>query len=181
LLKEYNSDRLYAEVFDNDPRVIEMYTEMEARERRPSSDFRETLAFMKAKRKSLAVVSEVMGIQGTLTVSASLRAHDLITFFDEIITPGGRFTPEGRLLDEHTFAGTTKKDGTIYDRVAKYLESQGILEGQKAMVGDDPKQDIEFAKKHGFVTVQYNGIIDRGKTAQADFIISRWSDLKGLL
>ncbi len=181
LLKEYNRDKLYVEVFDNDPVVIEMYAEMEARERKPSEDFRATLEYMKAKKKSLAVVSEVMGTQGTLTISASLRAHGLLGFFDEIITPGGRFTPEGTLLDETTFAGTTKKDGSIYERLASYLKSHQIHGGQRAMVGDDPKQDIEQAKKYGFVTIQYCGIIDRGKAEQADLMVKRWSDLKELL
>jgi FMN phosphatase YigB (HAD superfamily) len=181
LLKEYNRDRLYKEVLDDDPAVIDLYAEMEAVERRPPGDLKATLEYMKQKGKSLSVVSEVSGIKGTLTVSASLRAHHLLGLFDEIITPAGRFTPEGRLLDEDAFAGSSKKDGTIYERLGHYLDSEGIHAGQRAMVGADPKLDVEFAKKCGFVAIQYAGVIDRGRTEDADYWLTSWSELPGLL
>ncbi len=181
LLKEYNRERFYAEVFDNDPDVIGMYAEMEATERRPPDDLKAALEYLKRKGKSLSVVSEVSGIKGTLTVSASLRAHHLLGLFDEIITPAGRFSPEGKLLDENAFAGSSKKDGTIYERLAVYLDSEGIHAGQRAMVGDDPKLDVDLAKKYGFITIQYTGVIDRGRTEKADYLLTRWSELPELL
>jgi FMN phosphatase YigB (HAD superfamily) len=181
LLKEYNRDRLYTEVFDDDPAVIDLYAEMEALERRPPDDLKAALEYLKRKKKSLSVVSEVSGVKGTLTVSASLRAHPLLGLFDELITPAGRFTPEGKLLDETAFAGATKKDGTIYERLAVYLDSKGIHAGQRAIVGDDPKLDVEYAKRCGFVTIQYTGVIDRGRTDKADYLLARWSELPGLL
>ncbi len=181
LLKEYNRDKLFAEVFDSDPKVIELYAEMEARERKPPEDLKATLEYMKSRHKTLAVVSEVLGKQGAQTITSSLRANGLIGLFDELITPSGRFTREGELTDEGAFSGTTKKDGSIYERLAKYLDGRGLPAGQRAMVGDDPKQDVEQAKKYGFLTIQYSGIVDRGKSEEADVAISRWSDLKSLL
>ncbi len=181
LLKEYNRDRFHAEVLDNDPVAIGKYAEMEAKERKIPEDLKGALEYLKAKKKSLSVVSEVSGIKGTLTVSASLRAHGLAGLFDEIITPAGRFTPEGKLLDGNAFAGATKKDGTIYERIAEYLDSRNIRAGQRAMVGDDPKLDVEFAKKCGFVAIQYAGVIDRGRSEKADYFLTSWADLKQLL
>ena len=181
LLKEYNRDRFLAEVFDNDPDAIDLYAEMEAIERKPPEDLKGALEYLKRKGKSLSVVSEVFGVKGTLTVSASVRAHRIIGLLDEIITPAGRFTPDGKLLDETAFTGTSKKDGTIYERIGVYLDSKGIRAGQRAMVGDDPKLDVEFAKKWGFVTIQYTGVIDRGGSDKADYSLARWSDLPKLL
>ncbi len=181
LMKEYNRERLHAEVFDNEPAAIEMYAEMEARERKPPEDLRAALEYLKSKHKELAVVCEVSGIDGVMTISASLRVNDLTGLFSELISPAGRFTPAGRLIDQQPFAGSFKKDGTLYGRLASYLDSRGIPRGKRAMVGDDPKLDVGFAKVHGFETIQYTGLIDRGRNPEADFYIGRWSELLKLL
>lgn len=178
LLKEYNRERLHAEVFDNDPRAIAMYAEMEARERKPAAELEGALKFLKAKGKQLAVVSEVTSLEGTLAITAFLRANELVGLFDEMITPAGRFAPDGRLLDEGGFKGSTKKEGTIYERLASYLDAKNIRAGNRAMIGDDPKLDIEYAKRLGFVTVLYKGIVDRGKGEYADLVITDWSGLR---
>lgn len=181
LLKEYNRDRLYAEVFRGDQEAIRLYGEVEARERKPPSDLKESLEYMKSKGRSLTVVSEVMGGQGTMTISESLRLNGTLPLFDEVITPSGRFTLRGKLIDESGFVGTTKKDGSIYASLARYLDGGSFPKGTRAIIGDDPKQDIEQAKRHGFVAIQYSGIVDRGNTGGADFLISRWADIKALL
>ncbi len=181
LMKEYNRERLHAEVFDNDPAAIEMYARMEAKERQPPEDLREALSYFKTKNKELTVVSEVSGVEGTMTISSSLSANGLSSFFRELISPAGRFTPAGSLIDQQPFLGSFKKDGTLYERLASYLDSRGISPGRRAMIGDDPKLDVGFAKSHGFVTVQYTGLIDRGKSPEADFYLARWSDLPRLL
>ncbi len=181
LMKEYNRDRLHAEVFENDPAVIRMYAEMEARERKPPEHLRAALGYIRSKGKELAVVSEVSGVEGTMTISASLKANDLAEFFSDLISPAGRFAPDGRLIDQSPFQGSFKKDGSLYERLASYLDSRGIHAGKRAMVGDDPKMDIGFAKNNGFVTVQYTGLIDRGRSPEADFYLARWSDLPDLL
>lgn len=177
LLKEYNRDRMYDEVFDDDQKAIELYSEMEAMERKVPPDLKGTLEHLESKGWTAAVVSEVVGIQGTMTISASLRLNGLAPLFAEIITPSGRFSTAGQLIDEETFKGSTKKDGSIYRRLAGYLDAAGIIRGRRAMVGDDPKQDIELAKAEGFITIQYCGIIDRGKSEMADLVIKSWSEL----
>jgi hypothetical protein len=181
LMKEYHRDKMLAEVFDDDPAAKALYTKMEARERLPPEDTREGLGCLKSTGKALAIVSEVLGTQGARTVSDSMNAHGLEGYFEEIITPSGRFTLQGALIEEGGFSGATKKDGTMYDRLAGYLDSRGFGAGRRAMIGDDPKLDVEFSKKRGFVAIQYCGILDRGRSEAADFRMSSWSEICRLL
>jgi FMN phosphatase YigB (HAD superfamily) len=181
LMKEYHRDEMLAKVFDDDPGAKALYSEMEAKERRPPADAKVGLRCLKSHVKAMAVVSEVIGAQGAATVSSSLVAHGLDRYFEEIITPSGRFDLRGRLVSEGGFAGATKREGTIYDKLAAYLGTRGIVVERGAMVGDDPRLDVELAKRRGFVTIHYRGIIDRGKTDQADYTIGSWSEVCGLL
>ncbi len=176
LLKEYNRERMNAEVFDNDPRTLELYGEMEARERKPSAGLDVALKFLNGGGKRLSIVSEVTSTEGALSIAAFLRVNGFAGLFDEMITPAGRFTPAGKLLDD-AFRGATKKDGVLYARLSEYLDSKRIGAQQRAMIGDDPKLDIELAKKYGFVTIQYRGIIDRGESEHADYVIADWREL----
>jgi len=181
LLKEYNRDRMNAEVFGGDPRVIELYEEMEARERRPSADLRGALTALNGKGKRLTVVSEVTSSSGAKSIVDFLRAHELAPFFEEIVTPVGRLSNDGTLLAEEPFKGTTKKDGMLYERLRTYLNSKAVPQNATAMVGDDPKLDVEQSKKQGFVAIQYTGIIDRGSSTQADLVAKTWTDLANSL
>lgn len=56
------------------------------------------------------------------------------------------------------------------------LEGYG-LSGGAAKVGDAPVLDIANANLRGFVTVQYTGIMDRGVSPMADYVIDDWSNL----
>jgi phosphoglycolate phosphatase-like HAD superfamily hydrolase len=181
LMKEYHRDEMLAKVFDDDPRAKALYAEMEAQERRPPVDLKVGMECLKSHGKTMSVVSEVIGTQGALTVSSTLRAHGLTGYFEELITPSGRFSPSGEFLGEGGFVSSTKKEGTLYDKLAAYLDSRGIGPGKRAMVGDDPKLDVEFYKGRGFVSVQYSGIVDRGKSDHADHIITSWSEICKLL
>ncbi len=177
LLKEYNRERFHAEVFDNDPRAIRMYAEMEAKARMSSPGLADALKVLNRRKKHLSVVSEVASVDGTLAITAFMQVNGILGLFDEMITPAGRFAPQGKLLDEAPFKGATKKEGTIYIRLANYLDSKGIRASERAMIGDDPKLDIDLAKQQGFVTVQYRGIVDRGRAEHADLVISKWQEL----
>lgn len=181
LMKEYNRERLHSEVFDNDPRAIEMYAELECTERRPPEGLKEALHELKARGKTLAVVSEVSSVSGTRNLAHYLAVHGIDSLFGEIITPAGRFALNGALLDGETFKGTNKKEGTIYSRIASYLDSKGIPGGRRAMVGDDPKMDVDASSKYGFVTVLYKGILDRGQAEHADVVIPDWKELRTYL
>jgi phosphoglycolate phosphatase-like HAD superfamily hydrolase len=181
LMKEYHRDEMLAKVFDDDPRAKALYAEMEARERRPPDDLKVGLECLMSHGKTMSVVSEVIGAQGAMTVGSTLRAHGLTGYFEEVVTPSGRFSPTGEFLGEGGFVGSTKKEGTLYDRLAAYLDSRGIGPGKRAMVGDDTKLDVEFSKKRGFVSVQYTGIIDRGRSVHADYTLASWSEICKLL
>lgn len=181
LMKEYNRERLHSEVFDNDPKAIEMYAELECTERRPPEGLKEALQGLKGRRKALAVVSEVSSVSGTQNVAHYLAVHGIDRLFEEIITPAGRFALNGALLDGESFKGSNKKEGTIYARIASYLDSKGFPGGKRAMVGDDPKLDIDASAKYGFVTVLYKGIVDRGQAEHADVVVSNWKLLQNYL
>ncbi|MDV3292755.1 MAG: hypothetical protein LYZ70_00615 [Nitrososphaerales archaeon] len=178
LMKEYNRERLNAEVFGNDPKAIEMYAELECTERRPPDGMKEALLGLKERRKTLAVVSEVSSVSGAQNVAHYLDVHGVGGLFDEIITPAGRLAMDGAMLDDKTFEGSNKKEGTIYARLAAYLDSKGVSAGRRAMVGDDPNLDVTASKRHGFVGVYYTGVVDRGKSEQADLVISDWRQLR---
>ncbi len=177
LLKEYDRGKMNSEVFDDDPQAIALYAEMETQERKPSEGVREALRSLKQSGRSLSVVSEVTSMSGAMSIVGFLRVHGLAPLFDELITPVGRLKPDGEMRQEAPFKGATKKDGLIYEKLREYLDSKEISAGQTAIVGDDPKLDVEQSKRFGFFTVQYTGVIDRGRSSQADMVIDRWSEL----
>jgi len=181
LMKEYNRERLNSEVFGNDPQAVKLYGEMEIKERRPTDGLKEALRYLKSGGKALAVVTEVSSLSGVKNIPAFLKVHGLTGLFGEIISPAGRFTEDGELLDGVTFQGSNKKEGTIYERLASYLDSKGVPPGRRAMVGDDPKLDVEASKKYGFVAINYTGVLSRGRTGQADLTISDWRELTAAL
>lgn len=177
LMKEYNREKLNTEVFGGDPKAIKLYGEYEIRERRPTDGLREALLYLKGRGKTMAIVTEVSSVSGVQGVAAFLKVHGLTGLFSEIISPAGRLTESGELVDSTTFSGSNKKEGTIYQRLASYLDAKGIGSQARAMVGDDPKNDIEASKKYGFFTILYGGVLDRGQSDLADMVIRSWKEL----
>jgi|FaiFalDrversion3_1042247.scaffolds.fasta_scaffold00267_1 FMN phosphatase YigB (HAD superfamily) len=181
LVKEYYLEKLEREVFDNDRDAIELYYELEAKAKEPPTDLKEGLNHLRERGIECVVVSEVSSVQGVLNLIKFLRHHDLKDYFSEIITPAGRFTTFGELLDEHGFKGANKKSGEIYDRLLKYLWERRIPVTRAVIIGDDPEQDIKQAKIRGFKTIQYTGLIDRGRSGFEDYVINSWKKIKEIL
>ncbi len=181
LVKEYYLERLEVEVFDNEREAIELYYELEAKAKESPNDLKIGLAHLKSRDIECAVISEVSSKTGTLNLIRFLRYHGLAEYFAEIITPAGRFSPSGDLLDEHHFWGANKKTGEIYDRLLTYLRGKGLIISRCAIIGDDPEQDIRQAKLRGFKTIQYCGIVNRGRTELADYVIDSWSQIKEII
>jgi len=174
-LKQYARDRIYREVLDGDSVAIRLYEEGEAGGFTSAKGVWEAFRKLKMRGTAVAVVSETSQPAAALAIVRFLRGHSLRDFVEEIITPAGRFTPEGNLAGPE-FAGKTKKDGTIYDELRSYLARRGFGAGESAIIGDDPVLDIANAKARGLVTVQYRGIVDRG-VSDADYVIDDWSEL----
>lgn len=114
-----------------------------------------------------------------MAIARFLRVHGLEGLFGDIITLVGRFGVDGRLIDGR-FVGATKKSGTIYDVLKSFLLEQGVSAPEGVMVGDDPLLDVEHAKLRGFMGIQYTGVVDRGRSKLADYVIENWEQFPDL-
>ncbi|MDA4128575.1 MAG: hypothetical protein OK422_03870 [Thaumarchaeota archaeon] len=175
LLKQYAKERVYSEVLENDRRAIQLFEEKERNGFTPTEGLGELLTKLRDSDVSVAVVSESASLPAVMVIARFLSQHDLGRYFRELITPAGRFSVSGVLLDER-FVGKTKKDQTIYDTLRAYLEEQNFRISECAMVGDDPVLDVEYAKLRGFAAIQYTGVIDRGYSTMADYIVDNWNE-----
>jgi len=175
-LKQYARARIYSEVLGGDPDAARHFEEGEARGFSTARGVGEALARLGVGGIPVSIVSESSSSEATLAILRFLRVHGLIGSITDIITPAGRFGTGGN-LEGPEFVGKTKKEGTIYDQLALHLRGRGISTGEAAIVGDDPVLDIAKAKSRGFVAVQYVGIVNRGVSPLADYVIDDWSKL----
>lgn len=180
LLKEYSRDRIYKEVFDGDEEVVRLYEAKEKRAILLADGFDSALNYLRRKSTPMAIVSEASSISGVFTVIRVLKNHSLEHYFEEVITPAGRFGLDEKILDR-SFEGANKKTGSIYQKLSYYLGTKGIMTENAAIIGDDPVFDINHAKEKGFKTIQYCGIIDRGRTNRADHVLNHWSEISHIL
>jgi hypothetical protein len=179
-LKQYARETFYREVFDDERRAIELYEAKEVKGFGEAAGVDKALALLKSRHIGTAIVSESGSVIAAQTVARYLSAHRLTSFFQEIITPAGRFSVEGELVDA-SFKGATKKDGTIYGKIRDHLKTKGIASEAAAIIGDDPQLDCGHARPYGFYTVQYLGVLDRGGSEQADFAMRDWSEIASIL
>ena len=175
-LKQYARDRIYTEVLDDDRRAVELFEAKEVRGFAMAEGVEAALRLLQSKTVAVAIVSESASIAAALTVSRYLGTDGLDQYFQEIITPAGRFSVDGQLLDP-TFVGATKKSGKIYEKIQEYLKTRRIPSSSAAIIGDDPLLDVEQARRYGFVTIQYVGVIDRGGSEKADYALRDWREI----
>ena len=179
-LKQYAREAFYRDVFDDERRAIELYEAKEVKGFGEAPGVEQALALLKSRNIGAAIVSESGSLIAAQTVARYLRTHGLTPYFQEIITPAGRFSVDGELVDA-SFKGATKKAGTIYAKIRDYLATQGIPSSAAAIIGDDPQLDCGHASPYGFYTVQYLGVLDRGGSEQADFAMRDWSEIDQIL
>ena len=179
-LKQYARERVDAEVFDGDRRAIELFEKKEVLAFAIPPNVEEGLTRLNDASVECAIVSESANLIGVQVIARFLQLRGFGRYFREIMTPAGRFNLECRLLDD-SFVGATKKAGTIYRQIKSYLQSRGIATQSAAIIGDDPQLDVEHAKPHGFVTVQYVGVIDRGGSEHADITLTDWKEIGKIL
>lgn len=175
-VKQSARSRIYSEVLDNNVEAVRLFEKGEVRGFTPAKGIKPVLDWLKKNGTSPTIVSESSENAATVAITRFLDVHGLSDFIGEIITPAGRFRFNGELVGSE-FVGKTKKAGTIYDELKAYLRKLGTSSEEAAIVGDDPLLDIANAKLRGFVTIQYTGIINRGPTAMADYVIDDWSRL----
>ena len=124
-------------------------------------------------------MKKTLGPVGTDNVSRFLKERGLCRYFKELITPQGKINLEDDSIDPK-YKGFTKKEGTLYDVLARELKEHGIETHEAVMVGDKPETDIDPAHDRGFKTIQYKGFIDLGES-KADLVIHSFVELKEIL
>jgi len=179
-LKQYARDRIYTEVLDGDRYAVELFEAKEVAGIAMAEGVDTALARLQRKGVAAAIVSESASRAAAETVARYLRAHALSQYFQDLITPAGRFSVDGHLLDR-TFVGATKKAGSLYGRIRQHLDAKGIPSSSAAIIGDDPLLDVEQAAPCGFVTIQYVGVIDRGVSETADYVLTDWRELERIV
>jgi FMN phosphatase YigB (HAD superfamily) len=175
-VKQYARSRIYSEVLDGDPDAVRLFEEGEAKGLSPAKGVGPALALLREHGIPVSMVSESSSLEATLAILRFLRAHGLMDSIVDVITPAGRFGIEGN-PEGTEFVGKTKREGAIYDQLGVHLRSLGIATKEAAIMGDDPVLDIANAKSRGFLTIQYIGIVNRGISPYADYVIDDWSRL----
>jgi FMN phosphatase YigB (HAD superfamily) len=175
-VKQYARDRVYSEVLDSDPEAVRLFDEGEARGFSAAKGLEPALARLRDRGAVVSIVSESTRVEAALAIVRFIGAHSLGGYIADVITPAGRFGPGGG-PEGREFVGKTKRDGSIYKALMAHLQARGVQAGAAVMVGDDPELDVRNSKEWGFVTVQYTGIVDRGRSPAADYVIDAWSEL----
>lgn len=179
-LKQYARDRIYEEVFDDDRKADELFDAKEVRGLGVPEGVEDALRLLQSKKVAVAIVSESASVAAMQTISRFLRVRGLSPYVEDIITPVGRFDVDGELLDS-SFVGATKKSGTIYEKIRQSLQTRHIPASSAAIIGDDPLLDVEHARRCGFVTVQYVGVLDRGGSEHADYALTDWKGIENII
>ena len=179
-LKQYARDTIYSDVFDGDADAIERYKAKEVEGFGVPEGVGDALALLRDTGIPAAVVSESGSETAIQAIVRYMRIRGFSQYFEEIIAPAGRYSVDGELLDS-SFAGATKKAGTIYEKIRDYLAAKGIPPSSAAIIGDDPHLDGAQAKRYGFVTIQYTGVIDRGGSEKADIALADWREFGPIL
>ncbi|MHB8869476.1 MAG: HAD family hydrolase [Thermoleophilia bacterium] len=181
-IKEGHRDEIHSYVLDDDPRSIQLFSEMEQVHLDMGAGLVDALEYLRGQGVELQVVSEMkktLGPVGTDIVSRFLKSRGLVEYFRELITPQGKIDLIDETVDSR-YVGFTKESGTIYDVLAAELAERGITPEEAVMVGDKPATDIDPAHERGFKTIQYTGFVDLGPS-QADLRIDSFAELKTVL
>ena len=182
LIKEGHRDEIHRFVLDDDPEAIALFSDLEQELLDMGDGLEEALEYLQAQGIELQVVSEMkktLGPVGTDIVSKFIKRRGLVKYFKELVTPQGKINLENETVDLR-YKGHTKKDGTLYDVLARELKDQGIETHEAVIIGDKPETDIDPAHDRGFRTIQYKGFIDLGES-KADVVIQSFKELKTIL
>ena len=179
---ERHKTELIEYLFDGNEEAARAFLEVEQEYLRLAPGAKEALACLRDQGMRLSVVTAAKSTLGPIekaTEVTFLRRHDVLQYFDEVVTPLGRLRLSDGAVDER-YRGTSKEEGTIYDVLVEDLASIGIEPSEGLMMGDKEWTDIAPAKQRGLKTILYAGYICRGPTA-ADAVAHRFSELKEIV
>jgi len=181
-IKEGHRDEIYSFVLDDEPEAIELFSQKEQELLDMAEGLEDALEYLQNQGIELQVVSEMkktLGPVGTDIVSRFLQRRGLVKYFSELVTPQGKINLIDHTVDTK-YKGHTKKEGSLYDVLARELRERGIEPHEAVMVGDKPETDINPAHDRGFKTIKYTGFIDLGES-KADLVIRSFAELKTIL
>jgi FMN phosphatase YigB (HAD superfamily) len=182
VMLERHKDELIRYVFDAEPDAGRLFLETELEYLDLAAGAAEALAYLRAQGVELSVVTAAKSGPGSIEESCEYRflvKHDVLKYFDSLISPRGKFRVKDWSFDRR-YEGTSKEEGTIYDVLAEDIAARGIPVDQALMMGDKEWTDIAPAKARGFKTILYTGYVCRGPT-EADLVVERFSDVTRLV
>jgi FMN phosphatase YigB (HAD superfamily) len=173
-LHEKGRHEVEEKVLEKNQCLIRKYYEVEQKLLKPADGIYEALKHLKSRKYRIDVVSDMAALG---TIVNFLNNYNLRNFFTNIYSPEGVLREDGQIDD--SFKGTSKEDGSIFEKLKEELESQGISISEAVIVGDHPVKDIEMARKYGFVTVHYAA---KEKPSEiADHVITDFRQLLDIL
>ncbi len=179
---ERHKSELIEYVFDGHEEAVQTYLEVEQNHLGLALGAKEALEDLRDRGVRLSVVTAAKATLGPIETATEVRflqKHDVLQYFDDVITPQGRLRVSDGTVDER-YRGTSKEEGTIYDVLVEDLAAMGIEASEGLMMGDKEWTDITPAKQRGLKTILYAGYICRGPTA-ADAVVYRFSELKEIV
>jgi len=174
-LQETGMQKFFSYILDNYQDAIELFRERNFGFLKPADGLKECLTYLKNKRISVNIVSDVGSEEMLKSYPHFLSLFGLTPYFSEIITNYGRIKKNGDM--DLSYKGMNKTDGAIYKKLAQDLLDIGIHPSQALIIGDRPVEDVDKARENGFRAVQFTGIMKRRVSNAADYVIS---DLRGL-
>jgi FMN phosphatase YigB (HAD superfamily) len=179
---ERHKTELIEYVFDGHEEAAKAFLKVEQDYLELAPGAKEALEYLRNRGMRLSVVTAAKSTLGPIETATEVRflqKHDVLQYFDEVVTPQGRLRLSDGAVDER-YRGTSKEEGTIYDALVEDLAAIGIGPSEGLMMGDKEWTDITPAKKRGLKTILYAGYVCRGPTA-ADAVVHRFSELKEIV
>jgi len=181
-IKEKHRPEIVSYVFDNRPGAGEVFSVIEQKYLKVADGAIDAVRYLRDQGIEVSIVAELkrtLGPIGTDLVSSFLKVHDIMHYFDELITPQGKIDLRTGVADL-TYKGKSKEEGDIYDVLVEDLGKRGIKPSEAVIVGDKEWSDITPAQKRGFKAVQYIGYIYHGPS-NAEFTIHHFSELQAII
>jgi len=135
-IKEGHRDEILSYVFDNNQEAMNLFSIKEQELLKPAEGVEQTLVYLKEEGIILCVVAELkktLGPMGSDIVTRFLQRQNLTQYFSELITPQGKVNLKDGSVDM-SYKGLTKEEGTLYDRLAEDLLSEGIEPSEAVII-----------------------------------------------
>jgi FMN phosphatase YigB (HAD superfamily) len=179
-IKEGHRDEILNYVFDGDEEATAVFEKYEHELLSLGRGVADTLPWLREQGIELDIVAEGKKTLGPITsvdVIKFLKNKGLTQYFSFAIMPIGKTDLADFSVDLST-EGKTKQSGALWDYIVENLTKRGFKIDECAVIGDKLATDIEPSRKRGFHTIQFAGYVDYGDSADAEYKVFSWSELK---